>query len=124
MRLCTTLLEKLHRIWLVIFPEGTRTPDGQIRHFKRGVSIFSLRTNTPILFLFLENAYELWPKGRPFTKPGKITVHIGPVHPPAKIDEINRAYYEWASTIKPEAFQLFRSELDQPKPETNPLSES
>ena len=63
-KLCTSLLQNLERIWLILFPEGTRSKDGYINIFKRGVSIFALRTDTPILFLYLEGNNELWPKGR------------------------------------------------------------
>jgi len=45
------LLVDLERIWLIIFPEGTRSSDGKVHEFKRGVSIFSERSGTPILFL-------------------------------------------------------------------------
>ena len=102
--LVVDLLTNLSKIWMVLFPEGTRSATGLVRDFKRGVSLFSLRTSTPILFLYLENNYGLWPKGAPFAKPGALTVHVGPVHPPAGIDEINRAYRQWASLIDPKAF--------------------
>ncbi|MNJ96820.1 2-acyl-glycerophospho-ethanolamine acyltransferase [compost metagenome] len=98
------LLTELPRIWLIIFPEGTRSKDGKIQDFKRGVSIFSERSQTPILFTYLEGVMELWPKGQLFAKPGKLTLHVGPVHPPAPIEEVQRAYREWAMTINPKAF--------------------
>lgn len=106
MSLIVNLLSSLSKIWLVMFPEGTRSPDGHVRAFKRGVSVFALRTNTPVLFLYLENAYNLWPKGNFFAKPGPLRVHVGPVHPPGGIDEINEAYEKWGRAIDPEAFAL------------------
>src|SRR5436190_101812 len=42
-RLCVSLLTNLSRIWLVMFPEGTRSATGHVREFKRGVSLISLR---------------------------------------------------------------------------------
>ncbi len=102
--LVINLLSALSKIWMVLFPEGTRSSTGLVRDFKRGVSLFSLRTNTPILFLYLENNHRLWPKSAAFAKPGPLTVYVGPVHAPAGIDEINRAYRQWGSTIAPEAF--------------------
>jgi len=105
MGLCVSLLQKVTRIWMVIFPEGTRSLGGKVREFKRGVSLFALRSNTPILFLYLENAGVLWPKGKGFAKPGTLTVHVGPVHPPAGIDEINAAYRKWGATINPDSFK-------------------
>lgn len=103
-KLCTSLLEGLERIWLIMFPEGTRSPDGYVRDFKRGVSVFSQRTNTPILFLYLEGNAKLFPKGRYFPLPGILTIHVGPIVPPADIEEINRKYKEFALSINPQAY--------------------
>ncbi len=102
--LCLNLLTNLPRIWLIMFPEGTRSKDGKIHDFKRGVSIFSERTKTPILFLYLDGNKELWPKGAYFPRPGKLIVHIGPVHQPGPIKEVHQAYREWVETINPQAF--------------------
>jgi 1-acyl-sn-glycerol-3-phosphate acyltransferase len=98
------LLTHLDRIWLILFPEGTRSKDGKIQDFKRGVAIFSEKTQTPILFTYLEGVMDLWPKGQLFAKPGKLTLHVGPVHPPAPIEDIYAAYRTWVLTINPEAF--------------------
>jgi 1-acyl-sn-glycerol-3-phosphate acyltransferase len=91
-------------MWLIIFPEGTRSKDGKINDFKRGVSIFSERTQTPILFLYLEGNLDLWPKGNFFAKPGKLVIHVGPVHPPGPIEEVFAGYKAWVDTIIPDAF--------------------
>ena len=104
-KLCTNLLENLENIWLILFPEGTRSKDGYINNFKRGVSLFALRTETPILFLYLEGNNELWPKGRLLPLPGKLRIHVGPVHEPAEIDKIYEAYRKWVLTINPNAYR-------------------
>jgi 1-acyl-sn-glycerol-3-phosphate acyltransferase len=103
-RLCIDLLTKLNSIWLVIFPEGTRTPNGKIHRFKKGVSMFSERTKTPILFLFLDGAYDLWPKGAGFARPGNLTVHVGPVQQPAPIDVVYANFHKWVESIRPGQF--------------------
>jgi 1-acyl-sn-glycerol-3-phosphate acyltransferase len=103
--LCITLLSNLPNIWLIIFPEGTRTKDGYIQPFKRGISIFSQKTNTPILFLYLEGIQALWPKGRIFAKPGKLILHVGPMQAPANIETINTNYRNWVKTINPLAYR-------------------
>ena len=103
--LCVTLLSRLERIWLIIFPEGTRSKDGYIQQFKRGVSVFSEKTTTPLLFLYLEGTTDLWPKGRMFARPGTLTLHVGPVHPPGTTDLIYESYCEWVTRINPSAFR-------------------
>lgn len=104
-KLCTNLLANLPRIWLILFPEGTRSKDGYINPFKRGVSLFALRTETPIIFIYLEGNNDLWPKGRLIPFPGVLKVHVGPVHPPAPIDDIIVAYREWVTKINPNAYR-------------------
>lgn len=103
-RLITQLLTELPRMWLILFPEGTRSRDGKIHEFKRGVSIFAQKTGTPILFLYVDGNTRLWPKGAFFAKPGKLEIHVGPVHPPAPIEDVYAAYKTWVKTINPEAF--------------------
>lgn len=103
-KLCTTLLGSLERIWLILFPEGTRSKDGFIQPFKRGVSLFSVKTDTPILFLYLEGNNGLWPKGRPIPLPGPLTIHVGPVHPPGPVESLYDAYKSWVLTINPHAY--------------------
>ncbi len=99
--LIKSLLSSLSKIWLIIFPEGTRSRDGKLQDFKRGVALFSQSTNTPILFLYLKGNSNLWPKGRPWPKPGKLTIHVGPVCPPGDIEQIFTAYTTWVRTIDP-----------------------
>jgi 1-acyl-sn-glycerol-3-phosphate acyltransferase len=103
--LCITLLNNLERIWLIIFPEGTRSESGYINSFKRGVSLFSEKTTTPLLFLYLDGSAELWPKGRAFAVPGQLTIHVGPVHPPGPIELIYEHYRDWVVRINPDAFK-------------------
>ncbi len=103
--LCLNLLKNLDKIWLIIFPEGTRSTDGYIHEFKRGVSLFSERTTTPLLFIYLDGSTELWPKGRTLPMPGKLILHVGPVHPPAPIEEIYTHYCEWVIKINPNAIR-------------------
>ncbi len=102
-RLITQMLTKLDHIWLILFPEGTRSQDGKIHDFKRGVSIFAERTNTPILFMYIEGNSKLWPKGAFFAKPGRLDVYVGPVVQPAAIEEIFEKYQAWVHTIAPGA---------------------
>lgn len=104
LRLITTLLQTLPRMWLIWFPEGTRSPDGKVHDFKRGVAIFAEKTQTPILYLYIDGNARLWPKGRALPKPGKLTIHMGPVKQPAPIEELYADYRKWVMGINPHAF--------------------
>ncbi len=105
-RMCLSLLNKLETIWLLIFPEGTRSLDGKVHRFKRGTDIISKKTGIPVLFLFVDGAFKLWPKNGFFAKyGGKMTVYVGPVFSPES-EDIYDNYKSWVDTIKPNSFYL------------------
>jgi len=49
---------------LVLFPEGERSPDGQIKRFKKGAAILSVQLNVPIVLVAIEGVYDVWPRSR------------------------------------------------------------
>ena len=104
-RLCLEMLRKMSKIWLLLYPEGTRTDDGYIGPFKRGVSMFATATNTPILFLYLQGARELMPKHARLPRPGQLTLHVGPVQDPAEIEVVSANYKKWVRSINAKAYK-------------------
>lgn len=62
---------------VVVFPEGTRTPDGQIKPFRPGFTSLAVRSRAAILPVAIEGAYECWPRNQTFPHPGKIRVQYG-----------------------------------------------
>jgi 1-acyl-sn-glycerol-3-phosphate acyltransferase len=88
---------------MILFPEGTRSKDGKIQTFRKGVSLFAQETKTPILFLYIEGNSDLWPKGQLIPSPGKLIIHIGPVHEPAPADVLHNAYTTWVRSVDPNA---------------------
>lgn len=49
---------------LIVFPEGTRSPDGEMRPFKRGVSLLVKRAACPVVPAGLEGCHHAWPRGQ------------------------------------------------------------
>ncbi len=49
---------------LVIFPEGTRTRDGQMGPFKSGVGLLMLESNAMVVPTKIRGSYAVWPKGK------------------------------------------------------------
>lgn len=46
---------------VVIFPEGSRTPDGKQHAFKRGVAVLMKRAKCPVVPAAVVGCYEAWP---------------------------------------------------------------
>jgi 1-acyl-sn-glycerol-3-phosphate acyltransferase len=51
---------------VLIFPEGSRTPDGAMHPFKRGVWLLLKRANCPVIPVAVEGARDAWPRGQAF----------------------------------------------------------
>ncbi|MBL8762909.1 MAG: 1-acyl-sn-glycerol-3-phosphate acyltransferase [Phycisphaerae bacterium] len=49
---------------LLIFPEGSRTPDGRLQEFKRGTWLLLSRARCPVLPVAVRGCYEAWPRRR------------------------------------------------------------
>jgi 1-acyl-sn-glycerol-3-phosphate acyltransferase len=49
---------------VLIFPEGSRTTDGRVDEFKRGVAVLVKRSRCPVIPVALEGAYDAWPRSR------------------------------------------------------------
>ena len=62
---------------IMVFAEGTRSPDGQIHEFKKGGIVTAVRRNIPILPVTVNGSRRILPKGSLVVKPGKIQVVIG-----------------------------------------------
>jgi 1-acyl-sn-glycerol-3-phosphate acyltransferase len=70
---------------VLIFPEGTRTRDGEIAAFRPGFTALAARSGAAILPVAVEGAYAAWPRERKFPGPGRIWVRYGPPIPPEEI---------------------------------------
>lgn len=73
-------LEKLQRgTSFLVFPEGTRSRDGQLQPFKHGVFVLALRAGVPIVPITLNGARDIMARGKWEIYPGEVQVTI---HPP------------------------------------------
>jgi 1-acyl-sn-glycerol-3-phosphate acyltransferase len=62
---------------LVLFPEGSRSPDGRIQEFKPGVGHLARETGTPVVPMHIRGAYQIMPRGQKVPLPGPVRVRIG-----------------------------------------------
>ena len=61
----------------VIFPEGTRSLNGEVGRFKRGAFQIAWDLGLPVIPLSLDGCYEVLPKGKPFVYHAPVHMHIG-----------------------------------------------
>lgn len=53
---------------VLVFPEGSRTPDGEIHDFERGIALLLERAKCPVVPIAIEGAYGAFPRGRGFPR--------------------------------------------------------
>jgi 1-acyl-sn-glycerol-3-phosphate acyltransferase len=66
---------------LVVFPEGTRSPDGSVRRFKRGSFGLALQAGVPVVPVSLAGVKAVVPRGLPSVRPGLVRVVVHPLVP-------------------------------------------
>ena len=62
---------------LVVFPEGGRTSDGELRPFLSGAAYLAIRSQVPLVPIALKGVYDLLPIHTHHFYPGELTVQIG-----------------------------------------------
>ena len=54
-----------------VFPEGTRTHDGKVAEMKDGACYLAIKSNTPLIPVYISGAYQIWPRGQKWPHPWK-----------------------------------------------------
>jgi 1-acyl-sn-glycerol-3-phosphate acyltransferase len=70
-----------HGLPFLIFPEGTRSPDGRLREFRRGAFLMAIRAGVPVVPFSIIGAHRIMRKGEPAIHPGTVVVRF---HPPVE----------------------------------------
>lgn len=105
--------------WVIMFPEGTRTPVGGQGRYKKGGVRFAIQTHVPIIPIAL-NSGECWPRGAFVKTPGLITISIGaPIFPEGKtVDQLNEQVETWIEnemrSISPHRYHSERKQPGEP----------
>jgi len=69
---------------IVVFPEGTRSPDGHMQRFRHGASRLAIELGVGVVPIAIVGAYQAMPKGRFWPKAGRpvVTMRYGaPLYP-------------------------------------------
>ncbi len=75
---------------VVVFPEGTRSPDGRIGEMLPGLGGIAKKAGVPIVPTLIDGMVQCWPRSAPLPRPGDVIVEYGtPIGP----DQ----YADWSS---------------------------
>ena len=97
-------------VWVIMFPEGTRTPRGGQGPYKSGASRLAIASGVPIVPIAVASA-RCWPRKSFLLRPGVVRVSIGAPIPSQgrEPDELMREVETWIETemrrLDPEAYR-------------------
>lgn len=76
---------------VLLFPEGGRTPDGDLQEFKEGAAFVGLKAGVPILPVAIRNARPILPMGSALVRAGHVQMQIGKPIPTSHLTVKSRA---------------------------------
>ena len=66
---------------ILLFPEGVRSPTGQMKAFRGGIGMIASRLDLPVVPVKIQDVDTLMPVGSTFVRPGRIRIAFGtPLH--------------------------------------------
>jgi 1-acyl-sn-glycerol-3-phosphate acyltransferase len=60
----------------LIYPEGTRSPDGRLQQFKKGTAVMAIKSGVPVVPVACSGAHRVMEKRKLIIHPGKIVVEF------------------------------------------------
>ena len=93
---------------LVVFPEGTRSPDGHLAAFKKGPFFLAKQTGAPIVPVAIAGTERLLRKGSAAIQPGTVHLTYLPLIEPAAFqtrEELMRAVHTAIADALPESLK-------------------
>jgi 1-acyl-sn-glycerol-3-phosphate acyltransferase len=87
------VLKKMRRLMdegasLIVYPEGSRTPDGAVHEFKGGAFLLAIDAQLPLVPISISGSRAVMPRGRLMVCPGRVRVTI---HEPIATKGLTRA---------------------------------
>jgi len=94
---------------LLVFPEGTRGDEGDIRPAKPGAGLLAVSSGAAVVPVYVKGSGQAWPRGRSLPRPAKVTVTFGkPLRFEPARGADRKAQYELASREMMDAISRLR----------------
>jgi long-chain acyl-CoA synthetase len=107
---------------LVLFPEGERSINGEVKPFKKGAAILATQLGTPVVPVAIEGTFDLWPRNRPFRwsallpwRPARVRLRFGPPltppvpQQPATPEQMEEHYSSFAEHLRSMVVEMQRA---------------
>ncbi|WP_225919258.1 lysophospholipid acyltransferase family protein [Actomonas aquatica] len=72
---------------LILFPEGTRSPDGELQTPKSGVGMIACKARVPVVPVRIFNSHQAWGRGKRMHPGVPVDIVFGQLMPLAEFDD-------------------------------------
>lgn len=115
-------------ISVVIFPEGTRSPTGELRPFKKGAFVLAIQAGVPVVPVAVLGTDRIMPKGSWKITPGEIRVRVGKPLPTDRLlhrdrEDLTHRAWRAVAALKGEIGGRSEGQASEPGLEGSPLAE-
>jgi 1-acyl-sn-glycerol-3-phosphate acyltransferase len=76
---------------VVLYPEGTRSPDGRLQPFKKGAFHLALQAAVPMVPVVITGSFDVMPPKALRVQPGPVDVYLEPLVDPANFEPRDHA---------------------------------
>ena len=81
----------------LIFPEGTRSPDGKLQPAQPGIGMIVAKTGAPVVPVRISGSYEAFPRGSSLPRLLPVTVSVGRSLRFERVESDDREFYQKTS---------------------------
>lgn len=97
---------------VIIFPEGTRSRNGQLQAFKSGAMVLAIKARVPIVPVAIIGTHDILAKGKLLARPGRVMIRLGPPLDPTQFKLAEKQ--ELASRLQQAVADLLATASSEP----------
>jgi 1-acyl-sn-glycerol-3-phosphate acyltransferase len=111
--LCRRMLDERKSV-LVMFPEGTRSTDGSLGVFRRGIGSLLAGTTYPVVPCHLDGTFRAWPKGTFIPRPARVRLVIGEARTYERVEQNDAGILSICAELRRQVLALAPETRPQP----------
>ncbi len=92
---------------VILFPEGTRSPDGRLQPARSGIGLTVIKSDAPVVPVRVFGTFEAWSRDRKLPRPHRVTVKYG------KPMDFQALRAEAKTCTKPRLKEIYQEIADQ-----------
>ena len=102
---------------ICLYPEGTRTTDGELQPAKGGIGFLIAKAGVPVVPTYIDGNFRAYPRGAKWIRPARCRVYYGRAIQPSELEAFGteRDAYEKIGQLVMSRITALKNAVDAPK---------